>query len=331
MPNLTSITDNFIVAAQEEWDDNLVGSITDSDTTLTVGDNSAYTVGDWVLWTIDAVDASSGEATPAKKEVVFGQISASNQLTSVVRGVEGTAQAHSNGAIVYDYTTAAHQGLIKKAFSQEHNTDGTHKDITADSVTTVSLTVSGSGGGLAPTGAVSSFAGSSAPTGWLLCDGSAVSRTTYADLYAVIGTTYGVGDGSTTFNVPNAKGKMVVGYDSTDTSFDALGETGGAKTNTLTTTQLPAHTHSVNPPATASTSSGTHSHTVGGNASWGSSGGWGISEDSTASSNGALTTNSTGAHTHTVDIGSFTSGSAGSGAAYSIMNPYITMNMIIKT
>lgn len=55
----------------------------------------------------------------------------------------------------------------------------------------------------APTGAVMAFAGSSAPEGWLVCDGSAVSRTTYADLFAVIGTTYGSGDGSTTFNLPN--------------------------------------------------------------------------------------------------------------------------------
>ena len=54
----------------------------------------------------------------------------------------------------------------------------------------------------APTGAVMAFAGSSAPEGWLVCDGSAVSRTTYADLFAVIGTTYGSGDGNTTFNLP---------------------------------------------------------------------------------------------------------------------------------
>ena len=54
----------------------------------------------------------------------------------------------------------------------------------------------------APTGAVMAFAGSSAPEGWLVCDGSAISRTTYADLFAVIGTTYGDGDGNTTFNLP---------------------------------------------------------------------------------------------------------------------------------
>jgi microcystin-dependent protein len=62
-----------------------------------------------------------------------------------------------------------------------------------------------------PIGEVTAFAGGSAPTGWLLCDGSAVSRTTYANLFAVCSTTYGVGDGSATFNVPNLAGRSVVG------------------------------------------------------------------------------------------------------------------------
>jgi len=97
-----------------------------------------------------------------------------------------------------------------------------------------------------PVATILEFAGSSAPNGYLLCNGSAVSRTDYADLFDVVGTTYGSGDGSTTFNVPNRKGKVGVGFDSGDTSFDALGETGGAKNVTLTSAQsgLPAHSHS---------------------------------------------------------------------------------------
>ncbi|MCI5058782.1 MAG: phage tail protein, partial [Flavobacteriales bacterium] len=62
-----------------------------------------------------------------------------------------------------------------------------------------------------PTGAVMPYAAAAAPTGWLLCDGSAVSRTTYANLFALIGTTYGAGDGSTTFNVPDMQGRVPVG------------------------------------------------------------------------------------------------------------------------
>ena len=67
--------------------------------------------------------------------------------------------------------------------------------------------------GGAPTGCVFAFAGSSAPMGWLLCYGQAVSRTTYASLFSVIGTTYGVGDGSTTFNLPDLRGRSVAGKD----------------------------------------------------------------------------------------------------------------------
>ena len=92
-----------------------------------------------------------------------------------------------------------------------------------------------------PAGVVITYAGSTAPEGWLLCDGSAVSRDTYATLFAVIGTTYGVGDGSTTFNVPNLQGRVVIGVSGTH----ALASTGGATTVTLETANLPAHTHSV--------------------------------------------------------------------------------------
>lgn len=85
------------------------------------------------------------------------------------------------------------------------------------------------------------FAGSTAPQGYLLCDGSAVDRTTYATLFAVIGTTYGAGDGSTTFNVPDLSGRVVIGV----SGSHALGTTGGSETVTLTADQLPAHTHVV--------------------------------------------------------------------------------------
>ena len=84
------------------------------------------------------------------------------------------------------------------------------------------------------------------PTGYLFCDGSAVSRTTYADLFAVIGTTWGSGDGSTTFNLPSKEGLVTVGVDSNDTDFDTIGETGGEKTHTLSVDEMPSHNHAIN-------------------------------------------------------------------------------------
>lgn len=67
--------------------------------------------------------------------------------------------------------------------------------------------------GTFPAGAIIPFGGSSAPSGWLLCAGQAVSRTTYANLYSIIGTTYGAGDGSTTFNLPDLRGRVAAGKD----------------------------------------------------------------------------------------------------------------------
>jgi microcystin-dependent protein len=94
-----------------------------------------------------------------------------------------------------------------------------------------------------PSGVIMQFAGVTAPAGYLLCDGTAVSRTTYAGLFTAISTTYGVGDNSTTFNLPDLRGRVPVGRHTSDSSFDVLGETGGAKTHTLTVAEMPSHSH----------------------------------------------------------------------------------------
>jgi microcystin-dependent protein len=101
-----------------------------------------------------------------------------------------------------------------------------------------------------PIGSVISYAGSTAPTGWIICDGSAVSRTDYSSLFAAIGTSFGSGDGSTTFNVPDLRGRTPYGK-GTNTDNDALGESDGVAEasrtpkTTLTTAQIPAHTHNI--------------------------------------------------------------------------------------
>ena len=93
-------------------------------------------------------------------------------------------------------------------------------------------------------GVIQMFAGSTPPAGWLLCDGSAVSRTEYATLYAAIGDTWGAGDGSTTFNLPDLRGRAPIGAGTgSGLSARALGGKVGAETVTLGTSQIPAHTH----------------------------------------------------------------------------------------
>ena len=96
---------------------------------------------------------------------------------------------------------------------------------------------------LNPTGSIRIWTTDAAPVGHLICNGAAVSRTTYADLYAVIGTAFGTGDGSTTFNLPDLRGRVPVGRDSGQTEFDSLNESGGAKTHTLTIAEMPRHNH----------------------------------------------------------------------------------------
>lgn len=94
-------------------------------------------------------------------------------------------------------------------------------------------------------GVISIFAGTIPPSGWMLCDGAAISRTTYAELFAAIGTTYGIGDGTTTFNVPDFRGRVPTGFDANQDEFRNLGDKGGAKTHTLTVNEMPSHSHTI--------------------------------------------------------------------------------------
>jgi len=119
---------------------------------------------------------------------------------------------------------------------------------------------------LVPTGGLIPFAGTTAPEGFLLCDGSAVSRTTYAALFAGIGTMYGAGDGATTFNLPDLRGRAIVGKDdmggvaagrvtgASGVDGESLGATGGEEVHALTTAEMPSHAHGVVDPG--------HSHEI---------------------------------------------------------------------
>lgn len=116
-------------------------------------------------------------------------------------------------------------------------------------------------------GTVLPFAGANAPSGWMFCAGQLISRTTYAELFSVIGVTYGDGDGSTTFAIHDMRGRVAAGVDNmggnaanritaagAGIAGNTLGASGGAQTHALTTAQLAAHNHGVNDP--------THAHNV---------------------------------------------------------------------
>ncbi|NBV54332.1 MAG: hypothetical protein EBR79_01305 [Proteobacteria bacterium] len=171
---------------------------------------------------------------------------------------------------------------------------------------------------LVPAGSVVPFAGSSAPTGWLLCGGQAVSRTTFAALFAVIGTTYGAGDGSTTFGLPDLRGRAVFGVDNMDGTAanrvtsgvsgiagTTLGAAGGNQA-------MQSHTHTVTDPG--------HSHTD--NRYLGSAAG--------AANGGAATGNNSFDGTTSVATTGITLASTGAGSSQN-MPPAMMLNYIIKT
>jgi len=197
------------------------------------------------------------------------------------------------------------------------------------------LTVSGiSGPGTVPTGTVVDFAGSTAPDGWLICNGQFASRTAYAALFAVIGTIYGTGDGSTTFNLPDARGRVTAGLDNMGGS-DAgrmttlggratLGGSGGAQTHTLDQTQMPSHSHSG---TTSQDGAHTHGTSPGGTLLGANDTGFGLRADTGTLVNYATAISSDGsAHAH-----NFTTKATGGGGAHNNVQPTLFLNKIIKT
>jgi len=108
----------------------------------------------------------------------------------------------------------------------------------------------GSSGFSVSSGFILPFGGGTAPSGWLECDGAAVSRSTYSDLFAIIGTIYGAGDGSTTFNLPDLQGRVIMGQGGsvalrTPSDLENIGDTFGSQTHTLTVNEMPSHRHSM--------------------------------------------------------------------------------------
>lgn len=181
---------------------------------------------------------------------------------------------------------------------------------------------------LIPPGLISPFAGSSAPAGWLLCNGSAVSRTTYAELFAAIGASYGAGDGATTFNLPDCRGRFLFGLDPNDSPYNALNYKAGAHTVTLALDEIPSHTHVQNPHTHVQNS---HGHNLGGQSSFGStfvnSSNYFAKTDNDVEYGPEAVT----AATATNQNATATNQNAGGGGSHPNMPPFVTTNYIIKT
>lgn len=180
-----------------------------------------------------------------------------------------------------------------------------------------------------PTGAVTNFAGATAPSGWLMCDGSAVDRTTYDDLFAIIGTTYGAGNGTTTFNTPDMRGKVPVGKAASGT-FNNLNNTGGEENHTPIDTEMALHSHGHNNPTHGhGVNDGGHSHRIAG---FGTSGSYGLVDSAHATSSGAnvrTSNDGTGISIAASGIGLAISQSGG-GQPFNVLQPYRVLNFIIK-
>jgi microcystin-dependent protein len=252
---------------------------------------------------IDDADASTQRTTLGLGTIATQNANAVSITGGSITGITDLALADGGtGASLVDPNANAVLGWNDTAGAMTFLTAGTGISINATS-NTISSTVTSD----IPVASVIPYAGTSAPTGWLLCFGQAVSRTTYASLFAVVSTTYGVGDGSTTFNLPDLRGRVVAGEDdmggtsanrltnqSGGVDGDVLGAAGGSETHTLTTAQLAAHTHQI---------IGTNSTSGASRTTIGSSG--------------------TGDSTNTE--------SAGSGTAHNNVQPTFILNYIIKT
>lgn len=184
-----------------------------------------------------------------------------------------------------------------------HNEDGTLK--TADVIT-----------GILPVGGLTMWTGATVPTGWLKCDGSAVSRNTYNALFSVISTTYGAGDGVLTFNLPNLQQRFPIG---SGLSVGGLGSTGGAFNHTHTG---PSHTHGLTGASAAAGGDHNHGGSTGSESSHTHtfSATTGLSNSNTIAQAGASDNFAKADHTHdvsgTTDAGSSHSHSIGSSGTH---------------
>ena len=269
---------------------------------------------------------------PTNKKLYFISNEASGSVTVKTSAGTGIAvPAASKIVLVCDGTNVvvATNYMVSPTFS------GTPTAPTAavgTSTTQIATTAFVQAAGL--TGEIKMWGVSSAPTGYLLCNGQAVSRTTYAALYAVYGTTFGTGDGSTTFNVPNFTNRMPIGAGGTY----SLAATGGSATTTLVEANVPTHTHTFSATTGNNNSSLSHQHNILGSSGYHyvadggqNNGGNASNPFSLGSADYGTYVTASGSLDHTHNVSGTTGTGSGSGTAATTISPYLGIYYIIKT
>jgi microcystin-dependent protein len=314
-----------------------VGNVTMSGASVTIvtGTGVVGAARNAVLVLVGSLGASCNLVVPTVNKFYAVRNATTGGQNVVVKTSAGTGVTLANGNTQLMYCDGTNVVLA----SVPINSTNGNVSISGDLIVTGSISSGGSA--IMPTGSMLEYGGASAPAGWLLCNGAAVSRATYAALFAVLGIAYGAGDGSTTFNVPNKIDRVGVGSGgaysrgttggvATATTSDngSHNHTGSTDSYALNTNQIPAHNHGVNDPG--------HVHntlkgTTGGQASFVDTNDGGSSGNTSSFMSTAFTgisiqnqgggqghshgIQTDGVHNHTV----------------STIQPYLASNYIIKT
>lgn len=233
--------------------------------TFTQGSGSNVTIANGKQGIIFADGAGSGAAVNSILTLSDGDVGTSQLATNAVTTVKITDSNVTTAKIANDAITNAKMAddSVGSAELIDNSVSASALNISGNGTSGQYVGSDGDGSFsyITPpvaflSGMIMPYAGTSAPSGWLLLYGQAISRSTYSDLFAVIGVTYGSGNGSTTFNVPDLRGRTVAGQDDMGGSSanrltgqsgglngDTLGASGGTETHTLTEAELPSHTH----------------------------------------------------------------------------------------
>jgi microcystin-dependent protein len=323
----------YVIAAVEgEADIWMAGQVTDWDTTtgaLTVAVTNTRGEGAFAGWDI-SIASVPPEIPPAQMAANVALVSVQGMMAAELQ----SAVEELNGNV--EELNGSKAPLASPAFTGEPTAPTAAPETNTTQIATTAFVKVANDTLMVATapmpGELKAIAGASVPSWaegqWLLCDGTAVSRTIYADLFGAIGETWGAGDGATTFNLPDLRGRTLVGLDNMGGSAanrvtasgsgidgDTLGASGGEETHDLTINEMPSHNHGVNDPG--------HTHPTGVNLNTTNATAAGSYSDFVRVRNeaGATASATTG----------ITIGNNGGGEAHNNMQPSAMVNYLIKT